>query len=212
MDNQILSHVVVIDLANNNDVDKEGIEEHPQTIVIILDDNENNKEMEELPNAVVINLMVNSNDDQGQTVVQEELDKVACEGVNCQKALLVSEEMRVAWISQYVSGIIQIMLVINEHHITATEALTIGGNHFTSCKWCCLDDTDGCFWIMTGIMLNLEGCQVQNQNSTMHNNNVCHNLYDSFIDEEYLYLQGSKNRQIGLPHMPLLSISNIFSQ
>jgi len=110
--------------------------------------------------------------------------------------------MRAASISGYVPGITQIRLVTDECN-TVAEALTIAQDHFTPCKRCHFDDADGCFWIMTGIMLNLEGHQVQNRNPMMCNVNIHYYLYGSFIDTEYSYMRGPEDRQRHLPHMPL---------
>jgi len=184
-------------LANDNEVGgNEGIQEPPLAIVVNLanDDHENIEVIEPIEPA-----FCNAGD---LLEVQQEQDEAALEEANRQRALLVSEEMRVASISCYVPGITQINLVINERK-TVTEALTIGGDHFTQCEWCHLDDADTCFWIMTGIMLNLEGCQVKARNPTMRNINVHHYLYGSFIDNEYSYMWGPEERRRRLPHMPL---------
>jgi len=205
MNNPNLPRAIVIDLANDNEVGNEGHEEPPLAVVVDLanDDNQNNKEIEEPTGAVVVNLVINNVDDQGILEVQEEEpDEAAREEADRQKALSVSAEMTAVSISHYVPGITQIRLVTDEHN-TVAEALTVAGDHFTPCERCCLDDADGCFWIMTGIMLNLEGRQVQNRNPTMRNVNICYYLYGSFIDTEYSYMRGPEDRQRRLPRMPL---------
>jgi len=83
------------------------------------------------------------------------------------------------------------------------EALTIRGDSNTPSAECCEQHYDFCFWFFTAVNLNLEGQRFWSDNPTTRNNNIRYFLYRTFIDEQYCYLHGPTERQIGLPHLPL---------
>jgi len=132
-------------------------------------------EQNHLPPVIVVNLVDNDEDDNEpnenncEEEAPEENDSDAEDLLaeqERQRAVLVSEEMRVALVSNYVAPILQINCVVKEGK-TIEEALTTGGDHYTPCKWRQLGDPDGCFWSWNSIQLVLLGCRVRERNSTM---------------------------------------------
>jgi len=81
------------------------------------------------------------------------------------------------------------------------------GDHHTPCWECQHNDPDECFWILNSGTLNVLGHQVRNGRH-LQNKQVQFFLYESFIDEEYNYLQDRRVNEEenifefcgGLPH------------
>jgi len=104
-----------------------------------------------------------------------------------QRTLMVSVQMREASVSDYLPGMTQINLVMEEHQMVK-EALTMAGDHFTPCERCSMNDPDACFWIVTSFHLHMLGQNVKHHNSVMQNSNIRYYLYGQFVDDEYDYL------------------------
>jgi len=117
-------------------------------------------------------------------------------------------------IQLYAKKITHLYSVIMDHY-KVIEALTIGGDHCTTCGWCSRNVPDECFWIITSINMGMLGRQVKHGRQ-MRNNQVQHFLYKDFIKEEYVYLREVVDDEPvrveehnGLPCMPLpCSINN----
>jgi len=69
-----------------------------------------------------------------------------------QCTLMVSVQMREASVSDYLPGITQINLVMEQCQMVK-EALTTVGDHLTPCERCAMNDPDRYFWIVTSFHL-----------------------------------------------------------
>jgi len=138
---------------------------------------------------VVINLADDDDDDTNNPLENEQNEEV------WQHALIISEQMRDVSVSNYLPGMTQINLVMNQHEMVE-EALTTAWDHDTPCERCGMNDPDSCFWIVMGFHLHMLGRQVHACNSVMHNTNICYYLYGQFVDVEYLYLHGHQSVQL----------------
>jgi len=130
-------------------------------------------------------------------IIAEERNEPAYEARR-QRACEISLQMTTASVNRYVPGIKQINLVLDDGK-TVEEALTLGGDHSTACEECCQRHYDNCFWFFTIVDLNWAGRRFRDDNPTVRNNNIRHFLFDTFIEEQYCYLQRPDEIQIGIP-------------
>ena len=189
MNNEQQPNVASVNIIPNED-DNEG-ENNPV----------NNEENNNMDNRYENEDQQNQEDAEDQAIrleiIAEERNDPAYEARR-QRACEISLQMTRASVNHYVSPIKQINLVIDEGK-TIEEALTLGGDHNTSCAECCERHLDDCFWFFTAVDLNWEGQRFRSENPTARNNNIRHFLFDTFIEEQYCYLQRPDEIQIGMP-------------